>query len=151
MYLNMKQCKKCLQEKPETEFYTTTYKDKVYLLNECKQCTLNRTKDNYLKDHDRQKKIRRKNTNKRRKERKQEILEYLLFHPCTDCGENDPVVLEFDHLKNKLFDISDGLMKPWEVFLEEINKCEVVCANCHKKRTAKRAGDWNKDLRKNEL
>jgi hypothetical protein len=143
----MKQCAKCLQEKNETEFYTTTYKDKIYLLNSCKTCVNTRTHENYYKDHDRQKEIRKNNTNKRRAERKQKIIEYLQSHPCADCGEMDPVVLEFDHLDNKSFDISDGHMKPWKVFQDEINKCEVVCANCHKRRTAKRAGNWYKNIK----
>jgi hypothetical protein len=143
----MKQCKKCLLEKDESEFYPSYYKDKVYLLNACKACTLIRTSKNYLKDHERQKGIRKKNTNNRRFARKQILLEYLLAHPCVDCPEKDPVVLEFDHLGDKLFDISDGLMRPLEIFLEEISKCEVVCANCHKRRTAKRAGDWYKDVK----
>jgi hypothetical protein len=141
----MKQCKKCLLDKDESEFYPSYYKDKVYLLNACKACTLIRTSKNYLKDHTRQKEIRKKNTNKRRQERKEIIFQYLLSHPCIDCTENDPIVLEFDHISDKSFGIADGLMKPLKEFNEEINKCEVVCANCHKKRTAKRSGNWYKD------
>jgi hypothetical protein len=69
------------------------------------------------------------------------LLDYLAEHPCVDCGETDPVVLEFDHLRNKLFDISRGIYyKNWELLLAEIAKCEVVCANCHRRRTARRAG-----------
>lgn len=141
----MKQCKKCLLDKDESEFYPTYYKNKVYLLNACKACTLIRTSKNYLNDHARQKEIRKNNTNKRRQERKELIFQYLLSHPCVDCKESDPVVLEFDHLGDKSFDISDGLMKPLKKFNEEISKCEVVCANCHKKRTAKRSGNWYKN------
>jgi hypothetical protein len=147
----MKQCKKCLLEKDESEFYTTPYKDKIYLLNSCKACVLIRTRKSYFKDHKRQKAIRKRNTSKRRQERKQKILEYLLKHPCVDCGEKDPIVLEFDHLKNKSFDISDGHMRPWDIFLEEMNKCEIVCANCHKRRTAKRAGNWYKDTNNDKV
>lgn len=141
----MKTCKTCEEHKPETEFYTTTYKDKKYLLNNCKSCVLVRTGKNYLKDHDRQKKIRKNNTARRRADRRQMIFDFLLSHPCVDCGEKDPIVLEFDHLGNKSFDISDGLMRPLKVLRKEIDKCEVVCANCHKRRTAKRAGNWFKD------
>lgn len=148
----MKQCKKCLKDKidsgPNVEFYTTSYKDKKYLLNTCKDCLSKRTSKNYYKDHKKQKAIRKRNTNKRRLERRQLILEYLFAHPCSDCPENDPIVLEFDHLRDKSFDISDGLMKPLDLLLEELDKCEVVCANCHKRRTAKRAGDWYKDNEK---
>jgi hypothetical protein len=140
----MKKCKKCLQEKPETEFYTTKYKDKTYLLNECKSCTLARTNENYYSDHKRQKAIRKQNTAKRRAANKDKLISYLLEHPCVDCGESDLVVLEFDHVRKKSFNISDAFMKSWDAILKEISKCEVVCANCHKRRTATRAGDWYK-------
>lgn len=60
---------------------------------------------------------------------------------CTDCGEDDPVVLEFDHVNGeKTADVSklmnDGLS--WQRIADEIAKCEVVCANRHRRRTARR-------------
>jgi hypothetical protein len=60
-------------------------------------------------------------------------------HPCIECGEDDPVVLEFDHLGGKLFDVGRAISdRSWDSILEEIAKCEVVCANCHRRRTAVR-------------
>lgn len=56
---------------------------------------------------------------------------------CTDCGEKNHIVLDFDHLKDKKYNISrmihDGFS--WEAIKKEIAKCEVVCANCHRIRT----------------
>jgi len=56
---------------------------------------------------------------------------------CVDCGENNHIVLDFDHLKDKKYNISrmihDGFS--WKAILKEIQKCEVVCANCHRVRT----------------
>lgn len=63
---------------------------------------------------------------------------------CKDCGETDIVVLEFDHLRDKEFDIGNGKLRGTQKLLEEINKCDIVCANCHRRRTAKRAGNWYK-------
>ena len=69
------------------------------------------------------------------------VVSYLRENPCADCGETDPVVLEFDHLRDKRFSISEGLQgRNWQSVLDEIAKCEVVCANCHRRRTARRGG-----------
>jgi hypothetical protein len=72
-------------------------------------------------------------------ERAAYLIDYFRTHPCADCGESDPVVLEFDHQSDKLFCISQGLRdRSWQSVLDEIAKCEVVCANCHRRRTARR-------------
>ena len=71
------------------------------------------------------------------------IWDYLSQHPCTDCGEADPLVLEFDHLRDKIGDISRMVSDflSWGPIVKEIEKCEVVCANCHRRRTARRANN----------
>jgi hypothetical protein len=69
------------------------------------------------------------------------LIGYFRAHPCVDCGERDPIVLEFDHLRDKAFTIGQALAKrSWQSILDEIKKCEVVCANCHRRRTAIRRG-----------
>jgi hypothetical protein len=74
-------------------------------------------------------------------ERTRYLLEYFETHPCLDCGETDPVVLEFDHLRDKRFSVGQELVRrAWSSILAEIEKCDVVCANCHRRRTARRRG-----------
>lgn len=70
-----------------------------------------------------------------------QLLEYLKTHPCIDCGETDIVVLQFDHLRDKVLDISTMIRSAysWSKIEREIEKCEVVCANDHTRRTARRA------------
>ena len=69
------------------------------------------------------------------------LMAYFRDHPCADCGETDPVVLEFDHLRDKKFVIAAGIRnRNWNDVLDEIAKCDVVFANCHRRRTAKRGG-----------
>jgi hypothetical protein len=79
------------------------------------------------------------------------ILDFLREHPCVDCGEHDPVVLEFDHLGSKTAAIAAlvSATASLAVIDAEIAKCEVVCANCHRRRTARR-GPWRRADR-NEL
>jgi hypothetical protein len=74
-------------------------------------------------------------------ERTRYLIDYFAANPCVDCGERDPVVLEFDHLGDKSFTIGAGLRyRNWQSLLDEIAKCDVVCANCHRRRTARRLG-----------
>jgi DNA-binding CsgD family transcriptional regulator len=66
------------------------------------------------------------------------IQEYKQSVCCADCKEDYPYwMLEFDHLSNKEFVISqfNNTTKNLERVKKEIEKCEVVCANCHKNRT----------------
>ena len=77
--------------------------------------------------------------------RRQEITErlaaYKLDLGCVDCHYNTHAeALDFDHIWDKEFNVSDmvRLGYSWANILVEIEKCEVVCANCHRVRTAQR-------------
>ena len=70
---------------------------------------------------------------------RQKVLEFLSSKECVDCGEKDPIVLDFDHSgsKEKFKDVSRMLSGhySWESVLKEIRKCEIRCANCHRRKT----------------
>lgn len=73
------------------------------------------------------------------------VREHLVAHPCTDCGERDPVVLEFDHVRGaKNGNVSTMARTPVSLrkLKAEIDKCEVRCANCHRRKSAERGGWW---------
>ena len=75
------------------------------------------------------------------------VIEYLETHPCVDCGESDPCTLDFDHVRgDKKFCVSKRVntASKWETILAEIEKCEVRCANCHRRKTAKEQGWYSK-------
>ena len=73
------------------------------------------------------------------------ILTYLSDHSCIDCGEDDPIVLEFDHVRGTKIKAVSALVndcRDWKDISIEIEKCDVRCANCHKRKTAKELGFW---------
>ena len=75
------------------------------------------------------------------------IRNYLKTNPCVDCGETDAIVLEFDHVRDKDFNIADAARNGVGIkkLKDEIAKCEVRCANCHRKKTYERSGLTHKD------
>ena len=138
----MKYCPRCKAIKEESEFHrAASAKDGRQSI--CKLCR---------KAWDAQVYIDGGEEYKRRKQRRQQeaterntrfVFAYLQEHPCVDCGEGDPLVLEFDHVRGeKRYNISDILQKNtrWETIKAEIEKCEVRCANCHRRVTARRKG-----------
>jgi hypothetical protein len=136
----MKRCGRCGERKPDDDFAWRRRK-KGQRHNYCRPCHAAYHREHYLKN--RQRYIDQAAVQKRalRLERTKFLIDYFRAHPCVDCGERDPVVLEFDHLRDKEFDISQKLITfSWRRILKEIDKCEVVCANCHRRRTATRRG-----------
>ena len=142
----MKVCSVCKQDKDESEFYKNSSR-KDGLQTYCILCSKTRSKIRYknfskndlLKMRSKEKEVRKRN--------KQFIWDYLRDHPCVDCGEQDPIVLEFDHIRDKYLAISELVRSAVSlVKLEkEISKCEVRCANCHRRKTAKQF-NWYKDI-----
>lgn len=84
------------------------------------------------------------NTRRYRERNRAFVTEYFHSHPCVDCGESDPDVLEFDHIAGKVMEVSRLLASAsLDRLMEEIERCEVRCANCHTRRTAGQFG-WRK-------
>ena len=77
-----------------------------------------------------------------RKQLRMWLFEHLRNNPCIDCGEADPIVLEFDHQRDKKFAIGNAAGKgvALNTLIAEVAKCKVRCANCHRRKTYKEAG-----------
>ncbi len=138
----MRHCGGCNSDKDESEF---DWKNKAKGIKQrhCKICQSKTTSKHYRENAAAYKK--RSVANKERAQRF--ILDYLSKHPCVDCGESDPIVLDFDHTHKKVRGISQMVLygRTNEALLQEIAKCEVRCANCHRRKTAKQYG-WFKFL-----
>jgi hypothetical protein len=81
-------------------------------------------------------------SNRKRYDERRELLNRAKTVPCKDCRiQYNPWVMEFDHINpaNKKFGLSsfNVVKHSIEKIKEEIDKCEVVCSNCHKERTHK--------------
>lgn len=65
------------------------------------------------------------------------ISEYKKTLKCSKCPENHPAALDFHHRnpEEKEGRIADLANKGWSVkrLMSEIEKCDVLCANCHRK------------------
>jgi formate-dependent nitrite reductase cytochrome c552 subunit len=69
------------------------------------------------------------------------MLNELRGVPCADCGRQfPPFVMQFDRrdAANKKFEVTRIINRSRKVILEEIAKCDIVCANCHSERTYRR-------------
>lgn len=87
-----------------------------------------------------QKKKKNDRQNKSRSDRRSALAE-LKSGPCLDCGLTFPAeCMDFDHvIEGKVDRVSQLAWNgPWDLVLEEIKKCELVCANCHRIRTKNR-------------
>lgn len=72
-----------------------------------------------------------------------EFIDAAKSKPCADCGvQYDPWIMDFDHVRGeKRVNLADMAKRSysWASIREEIEKCDVVCANCHRQRTHVRA------------
>lgn len=122
----VKTCKDCGQTLPYSEFYKNKNVYDGYL-NWCKPCNRARYGEG---------------VKRRAAEFRAYVQKIKLERGCADCGYNaHPAALDFDHLPGsvkmgKLASMACG--SALKTIHAEIAKCEVVCANCHRVRTANR-------------
>lgn len=72
----------------------------------------------------------------RKRSIKKRLDEYKSTLACVKCGEDTPVCLDFHHVDdNKEFGISKSANEgiSWNKIITEIDKCVVLCSNCHRK------------------
>lgn len=139
-----KTCARCKKLLDQSKF-NWKFKN-IKLATYCKECSREYIREHYKKNRPYYLEKAKKRNYKLKKQEYRYIYTYLNSHPCVDCGESDIVVLEFDH-RNKL-DKSDEVSQlirkslPFKKVIDEMLKCDVRCANCHRRKTAKENKSW---------
>lgn len=134
----MKKCSKCTEEKP-LEAFQKRAKNLDGYTGVCKTCK---------QDYDNKFHSARSSTSKLKKYSLQVVrnksiklwyVEYMKDKKCNLCEEDNIAALDFDHINNKSFTISTALSGGYSIkkILLEIQKCTILCSNCHRKKTAK--------------
>lgn len=137
-----RRCSRCGEVKPIEEF---PIKNKARGLRRvwCRDCCRVYGREHYRKNTPYYIRKARRREKVERAHVRALIDEYLRQHHCVDCGCTDITLLEFDHRdpsqkRNAIGRIA--LMGSWPSVLREIEKCDVRCANCHRRRTASQFG-----------
>ena len=136
-------CRVCDAAKPVTEFPYRS-RDRGTRQYICRSCRSDYHRQWWAKNRVAQMPRIRRNRKKRDRELEQRIWDILLTSPCVDCGEADLTVLHFDHLRDKVEEISTmwRRRRSWQTVELEIAKCQVRCANCHARKTAREQGNY---------
>ncbi len=116
----------------------------------CRACHAKYRREHYIRNRDTYIRQEVGRIKRYREENRPLIREYLRGHPCVDCGETDIVVLDFDHRDPAAKKYTVMLLaahKSWTRVLAEIEKCDVRCSSCHRRRTALQF-DWGTRGRK---
>lgn len=107
--------------------------------NRCKECQRRYSRAHYAMHGHKHNARRYQNQKRSRVETRRRFAEYLVGKACIDCGICDTIVLEFDHVRGqKVANLSEMVSNgwPWTQVEDELAKCEIRCANCHRRKTA---------------
>lgn len=126
----MKECTKCNIKKNLEDFSKKkTAKDGRH--SQCRVCTRKSTREHYKNN----KQYYKDKSKSYRKKMTQWFVDFKSTLSCNRCGENRWWVLDFHHKnpQNKEYSLS-GLASnvSKETFFKEVEKCEVLCSNCHR-------------------
>ena len=140
--MHTKRCPNCGMTKPWSA-YSSQHLSEFRPSSYCQKCQRAYCKAHYRRNREQHNKGRHNRAKGERKEKRELIWRYLEAHPCVDCGERDIVVLEFDHVtgeKDREISVLVGSNASRERLECELTKCEVRCANCHRRKTAIQLG-----------
>lgn len=125
-----KQCSTCGTEKLTTEFRRDKTQKSGYQTR-CKVCARAAIKNTYATNGE----ATRARNRSREQEMRQRVQEYKQSRSCLFCPERTPICLDFHHLDptQKDFSLAHTALRSWDTIEAEIEKCVLVCKNCHTK------------------
>lgn len=128
--MNTKICSRCKVEKPVTE-YCKYARMKDGLQPACKSCMNESYAKSRNKDKQRYMDVQKSRVNDIRAK----VTEWKQQQKCCRCGEDDVSCLDFHHIDPAIKDgtVSEMRNWSWERLQREIEKCIVLCSNCHRK------------------
>jgi hypothetical protein len=135
-------CTKC-QCKKDLLSFPAKKKSKDGHASWCRDCFKASWEKRYYENHQHYRDSHNRSRNQIREQNARMVFEHLSKHPCIKCGESDPVVLEFDHRdeSEKTESVSNLIRNSsWMRIELEIKKCDVLCANCHRRKSAAQFG-----------
>jgi hypothetical protein len=134
-------CARC-QNNVSVSSYSKRKNENCYAY--CRPCQTEYLHEHYVKNASIYKNRRRASGRRYFARDRAYVNDYLRSHPCVDCGESDPIVLEFDHIDRETKDAAVTNLVRWGCSLSrlqrEIEKCAVRCVHCHRRRTSKQFG-----------
>lgn len=139
-----KKCTLCDKELDIENFPIINYKTNK-ISSRCGECKREYDRKYWEANKNNRNVIKNENTKINRNKKRKFIVDFLKTSKCFDCENNDWRVLEFDHRDRKIkeFNLANSVQYSIERIQKEIDKCDVVCANCHRIRTIKQRGYYN--------
>ena len=153
--LGVRTCKKCLKDQPLDNFYERSYVSKQGAKTcrgwKCKQCCGESATANMRAKWPEKKEYMRRKTAEGKARRKpgwRTWADSLKAAPCLDCHHSfPPECMDFDHRdptqKTRAVSAMVATVQAKATILAEIAKCDLICANCHRIRTARQL-NWGK-------
>jgi hypothetical protein len=133
--LQIRVCSKCGTGRPLTD-YNFKNRSRGLRHSYCRDCGKELTRRHY-----RQNKRQYLDRNLRAYARRRDFVRSVKSRPCADCGIQYPYyVMDFDHRDGelKMYELNSVVRMTMRDIIDEIGKCDVVCANCHRERTHQR-------------
>ena len=126
----MKICTHCNNEKELSEF---SLRSSGKPSSWCKECTRTYNRNKFHSSSEEKQRIN-KNRKAAYERGKAFVDEYLSDKKCSECGFDHPAALDFHHIDPDTKEFAVSTMKSLSLsrILEEIKKCEILCANCHR-------------------